>query len=548
LKVLEVKKMLEVFKKRCGMLLLSLMLVLVGVTTDRAVQAEDSAGPGVSYYVDGAAGDDENSGKSAGQAWQTLVRVNRQEYGAGERILIKAGTRYVGQLAPKGSGEKGKPIIVDKYGEGARPRIDAEGKHKEALLLRNQDYWQVNNLELTNKGAQEQPYRYGVRVSAWDYGVMKGIELKNLYVHDVNGSNVKNRGEGHGILWEMGGRKQSRIDGLLIEGCHLVRTDRNGICGFSAYPAGKFGPFGKEGESWKGSTNVVIRNNLLEDFGGDGIKPWGCEGCVVEYNRLYKGRQRCKDYAAGIWPWACTDTVIQFNEVSEMKGTKDGQSFDSDGFCVNTVFQYNYSHDNDGGFMLICGRNTGTIIRYNISQNDKERLFHIAHSWDKTGRKNTEVYNNVFYVGQKEKVLGVLYTSGTMEDVFFRNNIFYADGDMVMWGLRGKGKGEGTFEFKAGGQEGKADDSFTNNVFFGKISHIPDDPGAIKEDPLLIKAGGGSKGVKTLEGYKLRQGSPCIRAGIEIRENGGRDFWGNPVKAGRKPDIGVHAYSGNYSK
>ena len=60
-----------------------------------------------------------------------------------------------------------------------------------------------------------------------------------------------------------------------------------------------------------------------------------------------------------------------------MKGQKDGQAFDSDGFCRNTVFQYNYSHDNDGGFMLICGReNVGTTIRYNISQNDQTRLFH----------------------------------------------------------------------------------------------------------------------------------------------------------------------------
>ena len=63
---------------------------------------------------------------------------------------------------------------------------------------------------------------------------------------------------------------------------------------------------------------------------------------------------RCRDAAAGIWPWDCDDTIIQFNEVSGMKGTVDGQGFDSDFLCRRSLFQYNYSHNNDGGFMLIC--------------------------------------------------------------------------------------------------------------------------------------------------------------------------------------------------
>ena len=542
-----------VLPKRCRGVLWQLVLVALlpvfwGITSDRAAKAEESAGAQVRYYLDEATGDDNNSGTAAAQAWKTLAKVNSGQYGPGDAILIKAGTRYTGQLAPKGSGEKVRPIIVDQYGEGPKPRIDAAGSYKEALLLRNQDYWQVNNLELTNKGEQEQRYRYGVRVSAWDYGVMKGIELRNLYIHDVNGSNVKeDHAEGHGILWEMGGEEKSRFDGLVIEGCHLVRTDRNAIGGFCGYPSREFGPFGEKGKGWAGSTGVIVRGNLLEDFGGDGIKTWGCDGCLVEYNRAYKGRQRSKDYAAGIWPWACTNTLIQFNEVSGMKGTMDGQSFDSDGFCRNTIFQYNYSHDNDGGFMLICCDNWGTIIRYNISQNDKERLFHISHRWENTGWKNTRIYHNVFYIGPGEDVLGVLYTAGVLEDVSFCNNIFYADGKMIMLGLRGQDKDDGTFAYQAGAPPGqKAEEIFSHNAYFGNISEIPHDPGAINDDPRLVNPGGGGKGMKTLEGYKLRQGSPGIQAGIEIQDKSVRDFWGNPVKAGTKPDIGVHAYSGKY--
>lgn len=62
--------------------------------------------------------------------------------------------------------------------------------------------------------------------------------------------------------------------------------------------------------------------------------------------------------AAGIWPWSCDNTLVQFNEVSGHKAPWDAQGFDSDWNCRGTVIQYNYSHDNYGGLVLVC--NDGT--------------------------------------------------------------------------------------------------------------------------------------------------------------------------------------------
>ena len=255
------------------------------------------------YYVDSREGKDADDGLAESRAWQTLERVNAAGLHAGDRVLFRAGSTFHGQLRVRRS------VVVDKYGEGSLPVIAADGKFHEALLIENQDNVEVSNLELTNTGATREPFRYGVRVRAWDYGVMRNIRLKGLFVHDVNGSLVKkDAGEGHGIVWENGGQKvKSRFDGLVIEGCHLARTDRNGICGYVPYPSD---------DRTNRSTNVVIRGNLLEDIGGDGIKVWGCKGALVEHNVLRSARQRCDDYAAGIWPWASDDTVIQFNEVS----------------------------------------------------------------------------------------------------------------------------------------------------------------------------------------------------------------------------------------
>ena len=180
---------------------------------------------------------------------------------------------------------------------------------------------------------------------------------------------------------------------------------------------------------------------LLTDIGGDGIVPIGCDGCLIEHNVLRGGRMRAQDYAAGIWPWSCDNTVVQFNEVSGMKGTMDGEGYDSDYNCRHTLFQYNYSHDNDGGFMLICDDgsqnppwnigNEGTVIRYNISVNDGLHTFNITGPC-----QNTQIYNNVFYLGKGRDI--PLVASGNWgggdkwpADTRFANNVFYVDGTPV---------------------------------------------------------------------------------------------------------------------
>ncbi len=295
------------------------------------------------FYVDSVAGDDAHNGSSRGQAWKTLDAVNAQNFHPGDQILFKAGTHYTGQLKPQGSGAlidgKPAPIAIGRYGHGPNPRLDGEGRFLDTLLLRNVEFWEVQDLEITNLGTNRVPSRTGVRLATDGFGTAHHLYLQRLYVHDVNSDLDKER-EGCGIFFDSSGPKQSHFEDLLIEDCRVVRADRNGICQ-------------RTGNRTR-SLHVVVRGNVLEDIGGDGIKIWGSNGALVEHNVLRGGRMRCKDYAAGIWPFSSDDTVIQFNEVSGMKGTMDGEGFDSDYLSHRSLFQYNYSHDNDGGFMLIC--------------------------------------------------------------------------------------------------------------------------------------------------------------------------------------------------
>ncbi|MHC4149230.1 MAG: right-handed parallel beta-helix repeat-containing protein [Planctomycetota bacterium] len=498
------------------------------------------------YFVDSVGGNDNNSGTSPEEAWKSLSPVNSTTFIPGNKILFKAGTTYTGQLKPQGSGGPGKPIIIDMYGDGNKPRIDGEGLVLDTLLLENVEYWEVSNLEITNLGPTRENWRTGVKVFANNCGTLHQIQLKNLYVHDVNGSLDKST-EGCGIYWQCSGATPSRFDGLVIEDCNVVRTDRNGICGRSS--------FTDRSGNWFPSLNVVIRGNVIEDCGGDCIKPWGCEGCLVEFNVVRGGRQRCDDYAAGIWPWSCDNTVIQFNEVSQVKGTKDGQGFDSDYNCRYSLFQYNYSHDNDGGFMLVCGPaatssmagTIGTVIRYNISQNDAERTFHISGG----GVQDTFIYNNIIYVGAGFDIPIVLYGDweGWPDNTQYYNNIFYADGT-ARYAYATSRNSDGTYNYNSG-LGSSTNNVFSNNVFYGNHVSPPFDPNAITADPNLVDPNSGGDGIDTLDGYMLQAGSPCISSGtntgIDYNDpnyiNGGLDFWGNELPDVNAVDVGAHQYS-----
>jgi hypothetical protein len=482
-------------------------------------------------------GQDAFSGTDPAHAWKTLDRVNRTIFTAGDRILFQAGGRFPGQLAPHGSGKEGAAIIVDAYGDGAKPLIEAAGSYPEALLLKNREYWEVNNLELTNTGLIRWKHRYGVRLQAFDFGTLHHIVLRNLFVHDVNGWLVKGRGEGHGIVWENGGKTlRSRFDGLLIENCRLLRTDRNGICGRSENDTRN---------NWFPSPNVVIRNNDLEDIGGDSIKPFGCEGALVEHNRVRKAGQRCPDYSAGIWPWSCDRTLIQFNEVSFFHGTRDGQAFDSDGNCRDTVFQYNYSHDNDGGFLMMCDDgawsapeslgNRGTVVRYNLSQNDRARIFHL------TGPINdARTYNNVIYIGKELNLPLFLFTDyhGFPDGIYIANNIFYVAGK-CRYSQGISRHWNGSYE-DTPGWGGTKNIRFEANAYFGTHANPPEDARAVRGQPMLVHPGSGGEGFATVDGYQLREGSPCIRAGVRVPDSPSRDFWGHPIPPDAAPDIRVH--------
>ena len=436
------------------------------------------------YYVDSHTGNDNSDGNSQGSAWQTIEKVNSITFQPGDRILFKAGSVWDNTvLQPKGSGVEGAPIIIDAYDdisdENNKPRINTNhlrvkdnhpnyanyGGVSAGLILKNASYWEINNLQITNDGNLPPNQRQGVMgvfLNSESYGVMEHIYIRNLYVHDIYGIVNKGGGHGNGIYALSSSNRQgrnnpndtpSKFNDLRIENNHLERVMRNGIVTFANSFSNRIGrlsdmdkvpaPTDLYAVPFR-STNVIIRGNLLECIGGDGIIAGKTNGALLERNILRGGEMYDSTApSAGIWTFDSDNCVIQYNVVSGMMGTADGQAFDIDYYTTNTLIQYNYSHDNAGGFLLLCSpgftMSSTNVIRYNISQNDGSAwgwnrdwlsagIFHVNG-----GNADTHIYNNTFYIGEHLHGFKVVATDqwegGKPTNITFENNIFIVESE-----------------------------------------------------------------------------------------------------------------------
>ncbi len=501
-------------------------------------QATTSAG-NTQYYINSATGDDCADGLSEQTAWQSLDNVNITTFSAGDQILFHDQSSFNGTLSPRGSGAANAHIVFGKYGDGdvnQRPIINGNGNLR-AVYLHNQEYWQISQLEVINS-ANPNSKKRGIEVENLDAGQLNQIHIKNNYVHDIDGDNTKDTNGSAGIqvtVRKSNAPIESWYKGVYIENNMVVRADRTAINVSSAWRC-RAAIGCNAGTGYVSHENVEIRNNYVEDSGGDGIVPINATGALVEYNLVNGANINSNSANVALWTWNSDDVLFQYNEAYNVKTTKDGQGYDVDYGQDNTIFQYNYSHDNEGGFMLVATGNGGTttnaIIRYNISQNDSERLFHLSGKAD-----GISIYNNTFYLaaGATTKPIYVSNWEGYPSNVAFYNNIFQLTDAGIWDGLNLIG---GTFTFE-------------NNIVYG--AHTTGEPAsAINVNPLLVAPGTGTTGVSingenvfgNFDGYKLQTGSPAIGTGTLMATAPSVDVWGNAISAENNPNIGAYAGSG----
>ncbi|GAB2721510.1 hypothetical protein GCM10010442_48370 [Kitasatospora kifunensis] len=471
---------------------------------------------GTTYYVDCSAGNDAAAGTSTGTAWRTLARVNSVVLQPGDAVRLRGGTTCAGTLAPQGSGNAIWPVTLNSYGSG-QAHIDGQGA-TAAIFLHNVQGYALSNLEVSNTGPAPTTgqQRVGVYVLLTDYGTGSYYQLSGLNVHDVNGSDSRYPNPTGGIVFEAGGSTTpTGFDNIRILDNTVTHVDRTGIALVSSWQRRALNPTGP-GTMFVPLTRVLICSNTVTNIGGDGILVFNGASPVVQYNVINGFNERSSDYNVGAYPWNSDNAVFQYNDVSH--GVSPAMAFDFEGGNSGAVYQYNFSHDNGGGALFSCPSqgtaSTGSIFRYNISQNDVGSGGLGVITMPCGDEPNSQIYNNTFYDPTSPNM--VLTTGAST--FAFTNNIFVGQ--------------------PSGSVFNDPVSTYSYNVF-QNISGATSFGAHATQGTAMFVAPGTATSLNTATGYQLATGSPALATGAVVAGNATTDYFGDPIPV-FSPNIGAY--------
>lgn len=364
-------------------------------------------------------------GSSAQSAWNSIARLNTAGLHPGDTIRLKRGTVCHGILAPQGSGSEGAPIRLTAYGEGARPKVIADRSAEEALKLFNQQYWDIDSLDISGGRT------YGIFISG-DNGILHHIHLSNLAVHDVIGSEMKHKESG--LVSISPGSVNQHFDDVVVDNVTAWNTNQwVGILiggGNLGYPPET---------DW--STNAVIRNSTVHDVQGDGIVLFRVrKGEIANSVAWNTGMQITESMGTpnAIWTWMCDDCVVRQNEayLTDSPGV-DGGAYDIDyGNTKNSVID-NYGHDTQGYCVAVFGAGFVTrqsTVRGNLCINNgrsprmaKYQSAIFLLTWNGGSIDGLTVENNTVYWNSFENAPALLNEADIKAGTaVFRNNKVYS--------------------------------------------------------------------------------------------------------------------------
>ncbi|MFG2133712.1 discoidin domain-containing protein [Streptomyces sp. NPDC048751] len=544
---------------------------------------------GKDYFIDATRGRDSAAGTSRATAWRTLAKANATTFQPGDRILLKAGEQWQDQqLWPKGSGSAGRPITISAYGEpsAGRPYIATNGKVPSpfnadgtknpatvgltgAVVLRNQQFWEINNVELSNDDdfatdiTTGSYVRDGIMVSinadllkSGEDSVMDHFRISDVYVHNLDGPSHWQKIHYGAVDFQVFGSKgykaygtggyhfkDVRIENNTFENVelHAVQFAFNWFAADGA-DAGQYDENGKWHEGWEQlwvrtrdlySRDVYIGHNYAQSIGQGAIQLADTKNMTVEYNEVNGYLKRYDAVSCALYLWAGADSVMQYNEVYGGPNNEyDGTPWDLEYTNFNVTYQFNYSHDNAAGWMAYMGNSSNSVARYNLSVNDNGVLVKNMLS---TNYSPTYFTNNTFVYDGAD--LDYVHDETFLSRVYFLNNIFY-----------NTSKTTETPWYRRTGALRQA--VFSHNDYYEASGHHstqePADPRGSRADPRFVGdpadyvTGAGVRQIrKAAAHFALREDSPLIDAGRYNPHLGTEDFLGTHLYYGRAPDIGI---------
>ena len=511
------------------------------------------------YYVDATSGNDSNNGTSTSTAWKTINKLNTSSFVPGDVIRFKSGETFPGSLVISSSGSSRNPIIYDRYGNGALPILDGKGGDY-TVYAKNKEYLEFKNLKFTNfrPGTITPTDIFSAMIfESEDYGTVNHLHFDNITVFKVNSSTDKSEADTryHGgiLFYARGSAVKSNFNDIIVENSTFEDIGRTGVNIRSDWwkrnSNSTFGQDLGDGtlDTWYPTTNMIFRDNIFQRIRGNGLIVRVSVDAMVEGNLF----DTCGDGISGnaAFNFNTDGTVFQFNEAKNTvfnQGDSDARGIDSDFRTKNTIIQYNYLHDNGLGGVVATGGpqtpgfiperfNIGTVVRYNIVENNARQGMHFSGAID-----GLEVYNNVFYADNTHNNLTILnfkkWSAAWPKNINVRNNIFYFTGDNL------------SYNFRDGNGGGSSGISFSNNLYFGTyasklpisgnsetLTGVTKDNNYSLNDPLFVNS---SNGGLT---YAVREGSPVLGKGVNFSQPT-LDYYGSTIN---KSSVNIGIFQGD---
>jgi hypothetical protein len=506
--------------------------------------------PPETFYLDCSSATNGTGTQSS--PWNSLAAVSSFTFIPGDHLLLNRGTNCNGALTPQGSGSSTAPIVIDAYGSGAQPIING-GSAEEALKLFNQQYWEINNLEIVGGNL------YGVYVSGNTPNVpINHIHLTNLNVHGATFTSTKRSDSGEVFLSNNGSNET--FAGVLIDG--VTAHDSHVSEGILVSAGGAWIESNSVPQPL--GNNITVQNSTAYNVYGDGILVAETTNGLLQNNVVYNSGlcPNCTGSTpVGLWEWYCHTCTVQNNEsYANQSWAGDGGDFDIDYYNNDNIVQYNYGHDSAGYCVAFFGSggraSNDNIFRYNVCSNDGQRsdlskqgeVF--VYTWNNGSLNGVEIYNNTFYWNPAVNAAALITSGATFsgtDPLFFKNNIIYATVPGMIQTTSALMLDNNIYWTTSSSPPTWQISNATYTSFSSYQSASHQDAHGLNSNPMLDTPTYHSVGKPTTP-FTLLQGSPAVAAGTNVCAGisgcsmGSQDFWGNSLPT---TDFNIGAWQGS---
>jgi parallel beta helix pectate lyase-like protein len=387
------------------------------------------------YYISSTFGNDKNDGLSPARAWRSLSQIHLKsdsegKFRSGDKILLKRGDRWDGQIRLDANGTAQNPVVLGSYGEGPKPSMYGDNPQLQWEPVAG--HLGIYAADMGRGSVLGALFMAGKNTRAvYPGGSLNRIDYLEGFLAELQSGVFA--GQYDGRLWiRTPDRKPSqetvrvfRYAGVMVADSSYVQVEDLDIQRFYV------------GIDVTTSKDVVIHHNDIQDVLGIGIYlRSGDVNCLVESNTVHRSGNTALYVLKG------DKNTFRDNWVSHVDSTVLGIAMAGDKMGVglqesqHSLVEYNYFSDSGG---MDFFHEAGSSVRYNYLER--------VRSAGSPNGTDLNLYGNIYNLGGDEGERGSVGinvgVTGDGSIAVFNNTIVNA----ASYFLMGSSKNAGTILF-----------------------------------------------------------------------------------------------------